>query len=44
MFFIIKWITVLGSGSVLWPAGLGGTLFLKQKSKANTTLWSYFFE
>lgn len=29
------YLTVLGSGSVLWPAGLGGTLFLKHKNIFN---------
>jgi hypothetical protein len=31
-----RWyLTELGSGSVLWPAGLGGTLFLKHKNIFN---------
>lgn len=32
----ISWyLTVLGSGSVLWPEGLGGTLVLKHKNIFN---------
>lgn len=43
--FVCWWLTVLVFGSVLWPVGLGGTLFLKYENIFNSEhcIHKYYF-